>query len=52
MAHHSDAPRSGDGTDHLENQQLPCGACNSGKGDRMQEYTLPRQSERTAVGEE
>ena len=33
-------PRSKDGTDHLDNLQLLCGACNSVKGDRTQEYLV------------
>ena len=33
-------PKSRGGTDHLENLQLLCGACNSLKGDRPQEYLL------------
>ena len=33
-------PRSKDGTDHLSNLQLLCGACNSVKGDRPQEYLM------------
>ena len=31
-------PQSGGGSDHLENLQLLCGACNSLKGDRGMEY--------------
>lgn len=38
-------PRSRSGTDHLDNLQLLCGACNSVKGDRTQEYLLARLSE-------
>ena len=41
-------PRSRGGTDHLDNLQLLCGACNSVKGDRTQEYLLARLSERAA----
>ena len=33
-------PRSRGGTDHLTNLQLLCGACNSVKGDRPQEYLM------------
>ena len=33
-------PQSQGGTDHLENLQLLCGACNSTKGDRDQRYLL------------
>ena len=29
-------PRAGGGTDHLDNLQLLCGACNSLKGTRSQ----------------
>ena len=35
-------PQSRGGTDHLENLQLLCGACNSLKGDRPQEYLMTR----------
>ena len=38
-------PQSRGGTDHLENLQLLCGACNSLKGDRPQEYLLARLKE-------
>ena len=31
-------PQSGGGSDHLDNLQLLCGACNSLKGDRGMEY--------------
>ena len=41
-------PRSRGGTDHLGNLQLLCGACNSLKGDRPQEYLLARLKERAA----
>ena len=47
-------PRSQGGTDHLENLQLLCGACNSTKGDRDQAYllaTLKRQNQRIAQTE-
>ena len=33
------------GTDHLDNLQLLCGACNSLKGDRPQEYLVARLTE-------
>ncbi|MCY3749071.1 MAG: HNH endonuclease [Chloroflexi bacterium] len=35
-------------TYHLDNLQLLCGACNSVKGDRTQEYLVARLSERAA----
>ncbi len=38
-------PRSRGGTDHLENLQLLCAACNSLKGDRPQEYLMARLAE-------
>ena len=38
-------PQSKGGTDHLENLQLLCGACNSLKGDRPQEYLMARLKE-------
>ena len=38
-------PQSRGGTDHLDNLQLLCGACNSLKGDRPQEYLLARLKE-------
>ena len=38
-------PQSRGGTDHLENLQLLCGACNSLKGDRPQEYLMARLAE-------
>lgn len=41
-------PPSRGGTDHLDNLQLLCGACNNVKGDRTQEYLLARLSERAA----
>ena len=34
------------GTDHLDNLQLLCAACNSLKGDRHQEYLMARLQER------
>jgi site-specific DNA-methyltransferase (adenine-specific) len=43
-------PRSQGGTDHLDDLQLLCFACNSVKGNRMQEYVLPRLSDLAAVG--
>ena len=39
-------PRSRGGTDHLENLQLLCGACNSIKGDREMAYLMARLKER------
>ena len=38
-------PRSRGGTDHLDNLQLLCGACNSLKGDRPQEYLVAKLEE-------
>ena len=38
-------PQSRGGTDHLDNLQLLCGACNSLKGDRSQEYLIARLAE-------
>ena len=38
-------PQSRGGTDHLDNLQLLCGACNSLKGDRPQEYLMARLKE-------
>ena len=35
-------PQSKGGTDHLDNLQLLCGACNSTKGDRDQAYLIAR----------
>ena len=35
-------PQSRGGTDHLDNLQLLCGACNSVKGDRSQEHLIAR----------
>ena len=42
-------PRSRGGTDHLDNLQLLCGACNSLKGDRPQEYLVARLAKRCSV---
>ena len=39
-------PQSGGGSDHLDNLQLLCGACNSLKGDRDQAYLMARMGER------
>ena len=39
-------PQSRGGTDHVGNLQLLCGACNSLKGDRPQEYLMARLQER------
>ena len=39
-------PRSRGGTDHLDNLQLLCGACNSIKGDREMAYLMARLKER------
>jgi len=41
-------PRSRGGTDHLDNLQLLCGACNSAKGDQTQEHLLTQLGERAA----
>ena len=38
-------PQSKGGTDHLENLQLLCAACNSLKGNRPQEYLVARLKE-------
>ena len=38
-------PQSRGGTDHLDNLQLLCGACNSLKGDKSQEYLMARLKE-------
>ena len=38
-------PQSRGGTDHLDNLQLLCGACNSLKGDRPMEYLVARLAE-------
>ena len=42
-------PQSKGGTDHLDNLQLLCGACNSLKGDRPQEYLVARLKETEAL---
>ena len=39
-------PRSRGGTDHLENLQLLCAACNSIKGDREMAFLMARLKER------
>lgn len=39
-------PRSQDGSDHITNLQLLCGACNSTKGDRTQSYLVGRLKEK------
>ena len=39
-------PRSRGGTDHVDNLQLLCGACNSIKGDREMAYLMARLRER------
>ena len=38
-------PRSQDGTDHITNLQLLCGACNSTKGNRTQSYLIEKLRE-------
>ena len=38
-------PQSRGGTDHFDNLQLLCGACNSVKGDRSQEHLIARLKE-------
>ena len=38
-------PQNRGGTDHLDNLQLLCGACNSVKGDRPQEHLIARLKE-------
>ena len=50
-------PQSRGGTDHLDNLQLLCGACNSVKGDRPQEHLIAgsrrwRYERRHGCGEE
>ena len=42
-------PQSKGGTDHLGNLQLLCGACNSVKGDRPQEYLVAKLREMTVA---
>ena len=39
-------PKSRGGTDHVENLQLLCGACNSIKGDREMAYLIAKLKER------
>ena len=43
-------PRSRGGTDHIENLQLLCAACNSIKGDRDQAYLVARLREIGVTG--
>ena len=43
-------PRSRGGTDHIENLQLLCAACNSLKGDRDQAYLVARLREIGVTG--
>ena len=38
-------PRSQNGSDHITNLQLLCGACNSTKGNRPQSYLIERLKE-------
>ena len=38
-------PQSMGSTDHIDSLQLLCGACNSLKGDRPQEYLVARLKE-------
>lgn len=38
-------PQSKGGSDHLDNPQLLCNACNSVKGDRSQEWAIARVRE-------
>ena len=42
-------PQSRGGTDHFDNLQLLCGACNSVKGDRPQEHLIARLKEMAVV---
>ena len=42
-------PQSRGGTDHVGNLQLLCGACNSLKGDRPQEYLVARLKEMAVI---
>ena len=42
-------PQSAGGTDHLENLQLLCGACNSTKGSRTQEHLIAALKRQNAL---
>lgn len=43
-------PRSQGGTNHSDNLQLLCAACNSTKGDRTQEYLIQKLKESGDIG--
>ena len=43
--HRGDVPRDRGGSDHADNLQLLCGACNSVKGNRDQAYLVARLRE-------